>query len=272
MWLIAVKNRDSFLPERITPTALAKHTNIRVGSVLKYLREMADLGLIGFTRANQIVVRGVRANHMKIEWKRDEPVVQRAGDRYVGKEVWHTELINPWAEDPNYQWNPAGTTQPAKRRRGSSKKPVKTPRKPVQELMPNVDPAVDPLAQYGYISKHYDEIVTLLKGVCPAAHRHHNDAQARDTLAKLVKLDEYTEQDVAGTLQWVFSSDHEDAVFWRTRGIASIGGPLRTKTKAGITKFATMHMRWKAAKADGVAPMSPAEREQYLKKRGLWYG
>jgi hypothetical protein len=74
------------------------------------------------------------------------------------------------------------------------------------------------------------------------------DSKARDALAKLVRIDSYTEQQVVDTLRWLLTDSHEDAEFWRQQ-VHTLTN-LRKK-KDGATKFTRIHEAHKRATATG---------------------
>jgi len=71
------------------------------------------------------------------------------------------------------------------------------------------------------------------------------DYEARRTLARLVRLDGFTECDVIAALEWLFTAEHKDAVFWR--GQVGAIEPLRKRGRSGLMKMAAIHECWKKA-------------------------
>jgi hypothetical protein len=120
----------------------------------------------------------------------------------------------------------------------------------VNPVLPPLDNP-DPLAAHPQLLRFYPD---LLKRIAEA-HPHAQlpapgttDGLARKTLANLVTLDGYPEREVVEALAWLFQSDDEQPVFWRTRLVALSG--LR-RTRDGMTKFARIHEQWQQRNGHG---------------------
>lgn len=119
------------------------------------------------------------------------------------------------------------------------------------------DNSPDPLADFSELRTAYPEVLDLLRAAHPKAkipkQGSADELKARDTLAKLVRLDDYNEGEVIGCLRWLFTSEDADAEFWR--GNVQAFYPLR-KVKDGASKFARIHAAWR--KANGGHKAAPA--------------
>lgn len=111
----------------------------------------------------------------------------------------------------------------------------------------------DPLADYSTLADFYPKALALIrdehKTARTPADGSKGEREARMTLARLVRLDGFTESDIVAALTWLFESDHRDATFWR-QNVAAVG-PLRKMCESGLTKFASIHERWVKATSNG---------------------
>ena len=105
----------------------------------------------------------------------------------------------------------------------------------------------NPLAKYPELNAFYPQLLTLIREAHPKTRvvvaGSKSDHEGRETLSKLARLDRFSEADIIGALEWVLTSEHADAQFWR-RQVAAVR-PLRHTCKSGLTKFAAIHERWK---------------------------
>lgn len=109
----------------------------------------------------------------------------------------------------------------------------------------------DPLENYSILQKHYKKICELLKEAHPRTreikHGSPLDFKSRDCLAKLVRLDKFSEKEIVDCLMWLFGSGHRDAEFWCGRGgVKSLTG-LRLNGKDDVLKFVKVHAAWETA-------------------------
>jgi hypothetical protein len=98
----------------------------------------------------------------------------------------------------------------------------------------------DPLADFPVLAAAYPAITSALKTAHPAARLPASgtgeDYRARDTLAKLARLDGAPEQSIVDVLLWVFTARDTNAEFWRAN-VLSLAS-LRKCREGDATKFA----------------------------------
>ena len=71
----------------------------------------------------------------------------------------------------------------------------------------------------------------------------------RETLARLVTADGFSEQTILDVLRWVMFTEEpkQDGFLWRQQ-LQSLAA-LRNKTRNDVTKFAGMYSAWKASRS-----------------------
>jgi len=90
--------REPCIPRKYGPEYFARliHTE-DVEDIDRYLLAMTRIGLISFTADFRIIVRGVRKNHPRLQWKFPEPQTH----------------MNPWVtHGPDYTWKPLEIDSP----------------------------------------------------------------------------------------------------------------------------------------------------------------
>jgi hypothetical protein len=99
---------------------------------------------------------------------------------------------------------------------------------------------VDPLAELPRLASAFEKINAAIQTAHPRAKLPRSgtkaDTEARETLARLVRIDDYSENDMADVLHWTLKDDHADAKFWRQQ-VQGIRGLRRRKTGDSLSKF-----------------------------------
>jgi len=100
----------------------------------------------------------------------------------------------------------------------------------------------NPLECYTELDKFYGGIWKAIAQAHPRATipkpGSDQDLKARDVLAKLVRLDGFTEAHIIDVLRWLLRDDADQAEFWR--GQVATLAQLRKKCKSGLSKFAAI--------------------------------
>lgn len=126
----------------------------------------------------------------------------------------------------------------------------------------------DVLAPYPALRDYYPRLWASIRTanpyVKPPEPGSKNDLAARDTLAKLVRIDGYPESDVVGLLEWVFEAADERAEFWRPNVLSPCS--LRA-TRNGASKFAKIWAQWKQRGAANLTEVQPDWAETMWQER-----
>lgn len=145
-------------------------------------------------------------------------------------------------ESPGIPGN-AGTAGKSRQRKPSSAPTGAAPPLPISK---------DPLKSLPRLAAVYPKIRAAILAAHPKARLPEEGTAAeladREELARLVRLDGYSEADVLDTLGWVLKADDHEAAFWRSNFRAF--GPLR-KVKDGASKFTKMYEAMVKATAGG---------------------
>lgn len=119
----------------------------------------------------------------------------------------------------------------------------------------------NPLEAYRLLNQKYGGIWKAVAGAHPRATipkpRSARDWKARDVLAKLVRLDGFTEDRVLDVLRWLLMDDADQAEFWR--GQVATLSQLRSKVKSGLSKFAAIDEAYERAKKKPAQPKRAQE-------------
>ena len=130
--------------------------------------------------------------------------------------------------------------------------PYDPPSDPVPSIHPSppVKLKPDPLEKYQVLNMHWQEIVDLIraahpqaKTIPPAGTKHW--FEWRQSLADLVRLDKYQEEDIYQCLRWLFLDEEPDRSGFSWRAQVHSIPPLRQRKSANEpTKFTRIYEKW----------------------------
>jgi len=223
LWRWAVHKRNPVI--KTSKRELAVRSHVQESKVNYCVQAMTNVDLIALTQMQALIVRGVEKKHARLRWDAHEPGYQ----------------YNPWAVDGEHVWQPG-----VRLRCAGTHSEARVP--PADRDEPSF---VDHLADYPLLADDYDYIWELLVKTNPKAQqpqpRTLRDADARLTLNRLIRKDNYAEQDVVDILEWLFLDEHRDALFWQKQVYSLAAIRQRKSSEDPLTKFDKIAEAWEAA-------------------------